>query len=44
MKPLRILHTEAATSFGGQEQYIFRMMRAMRLSTLTRAPGKPTLR
>ncbi|HUH59904.1 MAG TPA: glycosyltransferase family 4 protein [Candidimonas sp.] len=30
MKPLRILHTEAATSFGGQEQYIFRMMRAMR--------------
>ncbi|NGM88885.1 glycosyltransferase family 4 protein [Parapusillimonas sp. SGNA-6] len=30
MKPLRILHSEAATSFGGQEQYIFRMMLAMR--------------
>ncbi len=30
MKPLRILHTEAATSFGGQEQYVSRMMRAMR--------------
>jgi glycosyltransferase involved in cell wall biosynthesis len=30
MKPLRILHTEAATSFGGQEQYILRMMMAMR--------------
>lgn len=30
MKPLRIIHTEAATSFGGQEQYIFRMMMAMR--------------
>lgn len=30
MTPLRILHSEAATSFGGQEQYIFRMMQAMR--------------
>lgn len=30
MKPLRILHSEAATSFGGQEQYIVRMMAAMR--------------
>ncbi|RTZ44427.1 glycosyltransferase family 1 protein [Candidimonas sp. SYP-B2681] len=28
--PLRILHSEAATSFGGQEQYIRRMMLAMR--------------
>lgn len=30
MKPLRIVHSEAATSFGGQEQYIFQMMTAMR--------------
>lgn len=30
MTPLRILHSEAATSFGGQEQYIHRMMLAMR--------------
>lgn len=30
MSPLRIIHSEAATSFGGQEQYIYRMMRAMR--------------
>lgn len=30
MTPLRIVHSEAATSFGGQEQYIHRMMRAMR--------------
>lgn len=30
MTPLRILHTEAATSFGGQEQYILKMMCAMR--------------
>ena len=30
MSPLRIMHSEAATSFGGQEQYIYRMMRAMR--------------
>lgn len=30
MTPLRILHAEAATSFGGQEQYIYRMMNAMR--------------
>src|SRR5690606_27508393 len=30
MKRLRILHSEAATSFGGQEQYILRMMLAMR--------------
>lgn len=30
MTPLRILHSEAATSFGGQEQYILRMMMAMR--------------
>ena len=30
MKPLRIIHSEAATSFGGQEQYIFKMMKAMR--------------
>ncbi|MBP6020234.1 MAG: glycosyltransferase family 4 protein [Burkholderiaceae bacterium] len=30
MRSLRILHSEAATSFGGQEQYIYRMMLAMR--------------
>lgn len=30
MTPLRILHSEAATGFGGQEQYIFRMMCIMR--------------
>lgn len=30
MTSLRILHSEAATSFGGQEQYILRMMLAMR--------------
>lgn len=30
MTPLCILHSEAATSFGGQEQYIYRMMLAMR--------------
>lgn len=30
MTPLRIIHSEAATSFGGQEQYIYRMMLAMR--------------
>lgn len=30
MTPLRIVHSEAATSFGGQEQYIYRMMHAMR--------------
>lgn len=30
MKPLRIVHSEAATSFGGQEQYIHQMMTAMR--------------
>src|SRR5690606_34174178 len=30
MKPLRIIHSEAATSFGGQEQYIHQMMTAMR--------------
>lgn len=30
MTPLRILHSEAATGFGGQEQYIFRMMCVMR--------------
>ncbi|CAM5194789.1 Glycosyltransferase involved in cell wall biosynthesis OS=Castellaniella defragrans OX=75697 GN=HNR28_003128 PE=4 SV=1 [Castellaniella defragrans] len=30
MRPLRILYSEAATGFGGQEQYIFRMMRALR--------------
>ncbi|CAM5415382.1 glycosyltransferase family 4 protein [Eoetvoesiella caeni] len=29
-RPLRIVHSEAATSFGGQEQYIYRMMHAMR--------------
>lgn len=29
-RPLRIVHSEAATSFGGQEQYIFQMMMAMR--------------
>lgn len=29
-KPLRILHAEAATGWGGQEQYIHRMMLAMR--------------
>ncbi|MDN5843406.1 MAG: glycosyltransferase family 4 protein [Alcaligenaceae bacterium] len=32
MKPLRILHSEAATGFGGQERYIFRMMCVMRES------------
>lgn len=30
MKPLRILHSEAATSFGGQENRIFKEMCAMR--------------
>ncbi|MGO3130965.1 MAG: glycosyltransferase family 4 protein [Alcaligenes sp.] len=30
MKPLRILHSEAATSFGGQENYILRAMRVLR--------------
>jgi len=30
VKPLRILHSEAATGWGGQEQYIHRMMLAMR--------------
>lgn len=30
MKPLRIIHSEAATDWGGQEQYIYRMMRLMR--------------
>lgn len=30
MRPLRILHSEAATSFGGQEHYILRLMKAMR--------------
>jgi len=30
MKPLRILHSEAATGFGGQENRIFKEMRAMR--------------
>lgn len=30
MQPLRILHTEAATSFGGQEQYIYRLMHILR--------------
>ncbi len=30
MTALRIMHSEAATSFGGQEQYIFQMMNAMR--------------
>ncbi len=30
MRPLRILHAEAATGFGGQEQYIFRLMHALR--------------
>lgn len=29
-RQLRILHSEAATSWGGQEQYIFRMFQAMR--------------
>lgn len=29
-RPLRILHSEAATGWGGQEQYIHRMMLAMR--------------
>src|SRR5690606_4941148 len=29
-QPLRILHSEAATGWGGQEQYIHRMMLAMR--------------
>lgn len=30
MRPLRILHSEAATSFGGQENYILRAMRILR--------------
>ncbi|MBN9402021.1 MAG: glycosyltransferase family 1 protein, partial [Burkholderiales bacterium] len=30
MKPLRILHAEAATGFAGQERYIFRLMGALR--------------
>jgi len=30
MKPLRILHTEAAVAFGGQERRIFKEMQAMR--------------
>ncbi|WP_341667118.1 glycosyltransferase family 4 protein [Alcaligenes sp. SDU_A2] len=30
MTPLRILHSEAATSFGGQENYILRAMRILR--------------
>ncbi len=30
MRPLRIVHSEAATDWGGQEQYIYRMMRLMR--------------
>src|SRR5690625_3507364 len=30
MKPLRIVHAEAATTFGGQEHRIFKEMRAMR--------------
>src|SRR5690554_7323311 len=30
MKPLRIMHAEAATGFGGQEHRIFKEMRAMR--------------
>ena len=30
MRPLRIVHTEAATSFGGQEHRIFKEMLAMR--------------
>lgn len=30
MKPLRIVHAEAATGFGGQEHRIFKEMRAMR--------------
>lgn len=32
MESLRILHSEAATGFGGQEHYIFRMMCMMRES------------
>lgn len=30
MKPLKILYTEAATGYGGQERYIHRLMRMMR--------------
>jgi len=30
LRPLKILHTEAATDFGGQEQYILRLMRELR--------------
>lgn len=30
MRPLRIIHSEAATGFGGQEHRIFKEMRAMR--------------
>ncbi|WP_368643156.1 glycosyltransferase family 4 protein [Castellaniella ginsengisoli] len=30
MRPLRILHAEAATGFAGQERYIFRLMHALR--------------
>jgi glycosyltransferase involved in cell wall biosynthesis len=29
-RPLRIVHAEAATGFGGQERYIFRLMSALR--------------
>lgn len=31
MQPLKILYTEAATNYGGQERYIHRLMRMMRL-------------
>ncbi|MER1939845.1 glycosyltransferase family 4 protein [Castellaniella sp. FW104-16D08] len=30
MRPLRIVHAEAATGFGGQERYIYRLMLALR--------------
>ncbi len=30
MTPLRVIHAEAATGFGGQEHRIFKEMRAMR--------------
>ncbi len=32
MKPLKILYTEAATGYGGQERYMHRLMRQMRVA------------
>ncbi|MER1966972.1 glycosyltransferase family 4 protein [Castellaniella sp. GW247-6E4] len=45
MRPLRILHAEAATGFGGQEQYIFRLLHALRArGHQVRAVCQPTAR